>query len=137
MAFIISSCADEATCIPENTDSLQIAFVDTDGKSSEIEFQSLELTVDDESYIFDGDTTATLSIPLNPIKNSIELTFTQATLTRYLKISYTTLPLLVDPKCGLETLFDGVQVDTTNFPATEIVNPTLNKDISTNVKITH
>lgn len=136
-ALIISGCADEATCIPENTDLLQIAFVDTDGTSSELIFQSLELIANGESFVFEGDTTATLAIALNPLDSMLELKFIRSDITNVLKISYNTLPGLIDPKCGLETLFDGVQIDSTNFIATEVVDPTLNKDISINVKITH
>lgn len=134
----ISGCADEATCIPEYTDLLNISFVDESGKAKEITVVSLEAEGANENFpIIQDSTFTTLSIPLNPLDSVIKLNFVQASETNSIIFSYHAIQRLTDPKCGLETLFDQVKVKDTDFIEAQIVNSVLNKDIKTNVKITH
>ena len=63
----IIGCSDEATCIPENSDLLRIAFVDGTGDASEITFVEVAVNGSNEYFPVLKDTTVTnLSIPLDP-----------------------------------------------------------------------
>ena len=134
----LAGCADEATCIPENTDLLQLSFIDENGKASAITVVSLEVEGGNDYFpIIQDSTFSTLSVPLNPLDSVIQLNFVQESETNSITLNYRATPRLSDPKCGLETFFNEIETESTNFIDVEIVNPVLNKDITTNVKITH
>ena len=138
VTILVAGCADQATCIPENTDLLQISFVDTTGNVSDFSLVTVEAVGSNENFpIIQNSTFKTLAIPLNPVDNKIKLNFIQGVNTYELVVSYRANKILLAPECGFESLFDQVKVDSSNFINAIVVNQTLNKDIKTNVQITH
>lgn len=137
-ALTVFGCVDEATCIPEYTDLMHLSFIDDAGKAKNITVVSLEAEGANENFpIIQDSTFSTISIPLNPLDSVMKLNFVQASSTKTLWFSYQAIPRLTDPKCGLETYFKEISIDSTNFIKVQVVNPELNKEITTNVKITH
>lgn len=137
-ALTIYGCVDEATCIPEYTDLIHLSFVDEAGKAKGITVVSLEAVGSNENFpIIQDSTFSTISIPLNPLDSIMKLNFVQTSATHTIWLNYKAIPRLTDPKCGLETYFKDIAVDSTNFIKVQVINPELNKEITSNVKITH
>ena len=135
---IFTSCNDLPTCIPEQTDLVKLSFADIVGKTKTIALVSLTVDNSNESFPVIADTTASLfSIPLNPLDSSVIIRFEQETETNYLALSYTTKLVILNPECVLETKFENLKIDSTDFIEAIIIDPLLSPDTNNNVAITH
>ncbi len=136
-AFFIS-CNDQPTCIPEQTDLIKIAFVDIVGKPKNITLASLTVDNSNDSFPVFNDTTANnFIIPLNPLDSSIIIRFTQDTVSHYIALSYTTIPIVLNPKCALEMKFDFLKMDSTDFEEVEVVESAISLQTAKNIEVTH
>ena len=137
ISFLLG-CNDQPTCIPEQTDLVKISFSDIVGKTKTIALVSLTVDDSNESFPVITDSTASLfSIPLNPLDSSLVIRFEQESETNYLALSYTTKLVILNPDCILETKFENLQIDSTNFIDAIIIEPLLSPDTNNNVSITH
>ena len=75
---IFTSCNDQPTCIPEQTDMLKLAFTDVLGKTKNITLVSLTADKNNESFpVIKDSTESKFTIPLNPLDSSIIIRFIQ------------------------------------------------------------
>ena len=132
-----TSCNDQPTCIPEQTDLLKLSFSDIVGNAKDIALVSLTVDNSNESFPVVVDTTSQFSIPLNPLDSSIIIRFEQASESNYLALSYTTTLIILNPACNLETKFEILRIDSTNFIEAVVIDPLLSPDTNNNVTITH
>jgi len=138
IATLSFACNNQPTCIPEHSNLLEIAFVDKLGASKEILLVSADAASANESYsIVQDSIVSKLSIPLSSLDSSIFLTINSDTAIIDITLSYKALSILIAPECGIETKFDFIKLEDTNFNNVIVINQTLNKDIKTNVEITH
>jgi len=135
-AFFIS-CNDQPTCIPEQTSLIKIAFVDIVGNPKNIILTSLTADNSNDSFPVFNDTIANIMIPLNPLDSSIIIRFNQDTVSNYIALSYTTLPVVLNPKCALEMKFDFLKMDSTDFEEVELVESTISLQTEKNIEVTH
>ncbi len=135
---LFTSCNDRPTCIPEQTNLLKIAFVNIIGGPKEITFVSI--TVDNSNANFPSitDTTHTnFIIPLNPIDSSIIIRFKQDTIDNYMAFSYSATPIVLNPACAIETKFDFLKMDSTDFENSLLIEPAISLQTIKNIEITH
>ena len=138
IASFCLACNNQSTCIPQHSDLLEISFVDQSGKAKEIKLVSVNVQGSNANFPSIKDSVVTtLSLPLNPLDTSIILSINSDTAINDLAFSYKVLPVLIAPECGIETKFDFLKIESTNFKNVIVINQTLNKDIETNVEITH
>jgi len=137
IAFLLS-CNDQPTCIPEQTDLIKIGFVDIVGNNKNITLTSLTVDNSNDSFPIINDTiSSNFIIPLNPLDSSIIIRFNQDTVSNYIAFSYTTIPIVLNPKCNLEMKFDFLQIDSTDFKEVEVVESAISLQTSKNVEVTH
>ncbi len=135
---IFTSCNDQPTCIPEQTDLLKITFVDELGKNKEITLASLTVDNSNENFPVIKDTTeSNFSVPLNPLASSVIIRFNQNSTSNYIALSYKATPIVLNPACAIETQFDFLSVDSTNFIDAKVTDILLSLETSKNVEITH
>ena len=134
IASFCMGCNDQPTCIPERTDLMKLVFVDEFGKEKKITFT--RFLVEDILVLQDTFFTS-VAISLNPNDSVIDLTFNQLEDTNKLIISYIATPVVLNPECILETKFDFLQIDSTNFINATVVDPLLSLETPKNVEITH
>ncbi len=138
IASYLTGCNDQPTCIPEQTDMLKLSFIDVLGATQNITLVSLTVDNSNESFpIINDSTESKFIIPLNPLDSSIIIRFVQEEESNYLALSYTTKLVILNPECNLETKFENLKVDSTNFIDAVIIEPILSPDITNNVQITH
>lgn len=137
ISFCIS-CNDQPTCIPEQSDILKISFVDVIGNPSEITLNSLTVENSNESFPIITDSTNTaFSIPLNPLDSNVVIRFEQDTVTHYLALGYSTSLVVLNPQCYLETRFNLLEIDSTDFINVFIREPLLSPETPKNIEIIH
>lgn len=132
------SCNDQPTCIPEQTDLLKITFVDLLGKAKKNTFVSITADGSNENFpIFKDTTHSVFTIPLNPIDSTIIIRFEQDTSSNYVAFSYVATPVVLHPNCALETNFDFLKMDSTDFRNALVTDPLLSLETPKNAEITH
>ena len=137
LTAFFTGCNDQPTCIPEQTNLLKIGFIDIIGKPKNIILTSLTVDNSNDSFPVFNDTIANVIIPLNPLDSSIIIRFNQDTLSNYIALSYTTIPVVLNPKCALEMKFDFLKMDSTNFEDVEIVESAISLQTAKNIEVTH
>ena len=137
LPLLFTSCNDQPTCVPEQTDLIKIAFVDSVGNPKNIILSSLTVDNSNDSFPVFNDTIANVMIPLNPLDSSIIIRFNQDADSNYIALSYTTLPVVLNPKCELEMKFDFLQMDSTDFKEVELIEPSVSLQTTKNVEVTH
>ncbi len=136
-AFFIS-CNDQPTCIPEQTDLIKIAFVDIVGNPKNIILTSITVDNSNDNFPVFNDTIANVTIPLNPLDSSIIIRFNQDTaVSNYIALSYTKIPVVLNPNCALEMKFDFLKMDSTDFEEVEVVESAISLQTVKNVEVTH
>ncbi|MCF6359347.1 MAG: hypothetical protein L3J29_01130 [Cyclobacteriaceae bacterium] len=135
-AFLIS-CNDQPTCIPEQTDLIKIAFIDIVGNPKNIILTSLTVDNSGDSFPVFNDTISNVIIPLNPLDSSIIIRFYQDTISNYIALSYTTIPVVLNPKCELEMKFDFLKMDSTDFEDVDVVESAISLQTARNIEVTH
>ncbi len=134
---LIISCNNQPTCIPEQTNLLKVAFVNIIGKPKNIILTSLTVDNSNDSFPVFNDTIANVIIPLNPLDSSIIIRFNQDTISNYIALSYTTIPVVLNPQCALEMKFDFLQMDSTDFEDIEVVESAISLQTTKNIEVTH
>ncbi len=134
---LFTSCNDQPTCIPKQTNLLKVAFVDIIGKPKNIILTSLTVDNSNDSFPVFNDTIANVMIPLNPLDSSIIIRFNQDTISNYMAFSYTTTPVVLHPTCAIEMKFDFLKMDSTDFEDAEVVEPAISLQTTKNIEVTH
>ena len=132
------SCADEATCIDNNTSLIKIHFVDTAGTDKPIILNRLIAIGNEDGFPqYDNDTTSSLFIAMNPELNYTTLIFEMPTGKDTLALSYQVTPTFVSSFCGIDFSFAALDTISTTFDELEIVDTNFNIPTSTNIEIVH
>lgn len=134
---LFAGCNDQPTCIPEQTNLLKIGFIDIIGKPKNIILTSLTVDNSNDSFPAFNDTIANVIIPLNPLDSSIIIRFNQNTVSNYIALSYTTIPVVLNPACALEMKFDFLKMDSTDFEDVEVVESAISLQTAKNIEVTH
>jgi len=137
LTAFFTGCNDRPTCIPEQTNLLKIGFIDGVGKPKNIILTSLTVDNSNDSFPVFNDTIANVIIPLNPLDSSIIIRFNQDTLSNYIALSYTTIPVVLNPKCALEMKFDFLKMDSTDFEDVEVIESAISLQTVQNIEVTH
>lgn len=133
-ATFCTGCHDQPTCIPAQTDLMKLVFINEAGSTSEITFKQFLIG---ELIVLIDTSFSAVNVPLNPADSIIHLTFYQEADTNNITISYQGTPIVLHPECLLETKFDFLKIDSTNFLDAIIVDPLLSLETTQNVKIEH
>ncbi len=133
------SCNDQPTCIPEQTDLMKITFADTQGKAKSITLDSIFVDNGNEHFpIFKDTTESNFQIPLNPLDSNIIIRFQRNdTVFNYIALSYVATPVVLNPACAIETKFDFLKVDSTDFIDAKVTDILLSPETPKNVEIAH
>lgn len=136
--FLCTGCNDQPTCIPEQTNLLKVVFVNIIGKPKEITFVSITVDNSNQNFPLLIDTTHTnFSIPLNPIDSLLVIRFKQDTIENFMAFSYSATPIVLNPACAIETKFDFLKMDSTDFEDALLIESAIRLQTINNVEVTH
>ena len=136
---LIISCQKDDICIDPVTPNLIIRFYDNDDPTEYKSVSNLFVWAEDLDTIYEGVSTDSIAIPLNPAQDFTIYHLSSGTIQDDITIDYTRNEVFVSRSCGYKYNFSDLNLSgvTNNWILnTEITNQTL-EDETEHIKILH
>ena len=135
--ILLLSCGDIPTCLDIETSLVKIKFIDESGADKMITILSLGAIDNQPGFPeYDSATVTNLSLPLNPGAQVTTFILEQENVTDTLALAYLAEAILISPECGLDAAFSNLNIASTTYGNTRLVNSSIHETVTVNIEIT-
>lgn len=130
------SCLDDPDCVTSTTDFANLKFYKTeDGEQDIVDIESVRIVGSDSVLLSDTTLSGRVLVPVDPLGNSITISFDTEFGLDTLVLTYQTSTRLVSEDCGIEILFTDLNYSRNDFDSISIVNNILIEEIDEDIRI--
>jgi hypothetical protein len=140
LTLLLSGCFEEPDCLITATNMLKIVFKLESGAVDPVSFTGITTTGSDTVF-YSGGQASTVLLPLNPSATGVRFVFTHSLGVDSLDLSYLAVAELVNPDCGTQLYFKGLEIGLSTFSRVDVKNADLlitnidTRDVVTNLEI--
>lgn len=134
----MSACEDEASCVSNSTNMVDIRFykIDTVSRQMADTVRYLSVMTEDGQVLYMDTLVTSLRLPLNPGANKVSFLLAQDTaVTDTLHLLYEREQRLISPECGVDQRFFNLDVGRQTFDSIHVSNDELKKFNSPHIAI--